>query len=636
MNLNELINHSAWKNADGLAELMKQWSDAYYNEGDSPVKDSVYDAAKQRLEVLDPYHPYLAVVGAPVNVDGMVRHKIPMGSLDNVMNEQEFRDWWNKIQPERVIVQYKYDGLSLGLEYKDGNLVRGLSRGDGIYGEDLTENVCNCYHSGQINNLNEQFNGCVRGEGIVYKEDFNDENFPGESNPRNSAVGAIRKSNSPRAKWVRLACYDLVNGKEFEQEIEKLQYMEHLGLPVCYYEAFDNPDDVIEFYSNLDREGLPFAVDGLVVKIDNISRQKELGSKNGRPRWAKAFKFPTLTGVSTVREIILTVGHTGNVIPTAEYDPITIEGRVFRHALLDNFDTIEKFNLNIGDEIEIGIMGDIIPKIVRVTNKNTEGHFPRPTQCPTCGASTIITGAYTVCTGDSCPAKSIGKINNWIKKTGIKYLGESRQKELFEAGVVKKPADLYRATQEDIGDVIGGGNAVHVVEQINKYRTLPLHVFMGALGIKFLGRSNARKLIQSGIDSLYKFLTFDPEVEKERIEGFGDNLKEIAIGIENCKDTINSLIEAGVDIAEPTQAEESQSESEGGQESLSFCFTGVRLGNLKDAFEAKGWTEKSGVSGNLDYLVAKDPTANSGKLKKARDKDVKIISLAEFEEMLNA
>lgn len=379
MNLNELANCSAWNNVDELVVFMKAWSDAYYNNGNSPVEDAVYDAARKRLEVLNPSHPYLAVVGAPVNADGMIKHKIPMGSLDNVNNEQEFRNWWNKVQPGIVVVQYKYDGLSLGLEYENGNLVRGLSRGDGLYGEDLTENICNCYHSGQINNLNERFNGSIRGEGIIYREDFNDQNFPGESNPRNSAVGAIRKSNSPRAKWVRIACYDIASDRKFTKEAEKLAYMESLGLPVCSYEIFDNPDDVINFYNETEanRDQLGFAIDGLVVKINDIARQQQLGSHNGRPKWGRAFKFATMKGTSTVTNIILTVGHTGSIIPTAEYNPIAIDGRTFQHALLDNFDTIEKFGIGIGSTISVAICGDVIPKIQEVIEHSYV--------CPECG-----------------------------------------------------------------------------------------------------------------------------------------------------------------------------------------------------------------------------------------------------------
>lgn len=632
MNLNELTNHPAWNDSNKLATLLLEWSNLYYNEGNSPVDDAVYDAARKRLEVLDANHPCMAMIGAPAS--GKVeKHKIAMGSLNNVNNEEEFLDWWHKtVNGQKIIVQHKYDGLSLGLDYRDGSLIRGLSRGDGIEGENLTDNIRKCWNSSQINTLKKQFGGSVRCEGIVYREDFTEQNFPGESNPRNSAVGAIRKSNSPRAKWVRTVCYDLA-GMEFTTEEEKLLYMKELGLPVCDYWVCDNPDEVITLYRETEqnRHNLPYAIDGIVLKINDVATQKALGSTHDRPKWARAFKFACLTGKSVVRNIILSVGHTGAVIPTAEYDPVMIEGKCFQHALLDNFDTIEKWNLNINDEIEIEIAGDVIPKLKRLVTKNSNGCFPRPTACPVCGASTEIEGAYTRCSGQNCPAKSIGKINNWIKKTGIKYFGESRQQTCYQAGLITKISDLYDVTVAELGELIGDGNAAMVKGEVDKCRTLPLHVFVGSLGVRFLGRSNAKKLIQAGINSLERFMTFDPEIEKGKIGGFGDNLKEIALGIKNCEKTINDLLQAGVAVAEPTQKAENQNQDEGNK---SFCFTGVRLGSLKEAFDNKGWIEKSGVSGNLDYLVAKDPSSNSGKMKKAREAGIKIISMAEFQQML--
>lgn len=629
MNLEKLRNSPAWDNTEQLVELMKSWSDAYYNDGNSPASDSTYDAAKKRLELLDPYNPYLSVIGAPINSKGEERHKIPMGSLDNLKNEEEFRDWWNKIDPGEVVVQFKYDGLSLGLEYQDGELTRGLVRGDGIFGENKTDNIRRCFHADQINTLNELFTGSVRGEGIVYKEDFTDDKFPGESNPRNSAVGAIRKTNSPRVQWVRMACYDLVNDHQFETEVDKLLYMKQLGLPVCDYQVFDNPDEVVSFYHAVetDRDNIPLMIDGLVVKCNSVAKQKNLGSHKGRPKWAMAFKFPSLVGETTITNIILTVGHTSGLIPTAEYEPVEIEGRTFQHALLDNFDTIEELDLNIGDKIEIEITGDIIPKVRRLISKGSDGHYQRPSRCPFCDSPTQIVGAYTRCTGKSCTRKLIAKVNNWVKKTGIRYLGDSRQSELYESGVIKNPADLYKVTQEDIGSVIGMGNASHVLEEIDKTRTLPLHVFMGSLGIPFLSRSNAQKLVAAGIDTLDKFQNIDPA--KTDIPGFGKNLLAIADGINECGPLINELIEAGVFIQEETVAPQAQGDAP------TFCFTGVRLGAHKETFSAKGWVEKSSVSKKLDYLVAMDPNSGSKKIEKAQKYGTNIITWNEFMEMLN-
>lgn len=255
--------------------------------------------------------------------------------------------------------------------------------------------------------------------------------------------------------------------------------------------------------------------------------------------------------------------------------------------------------------------------------------YPRPAFCPICGTSTEIDGAVTKCVNDRCDAKSLGKISNWIKKVGIKHFGEARQRDCYEAGLITKIFHIYNVSLEDLGDIVGGGNAVHIMEEINKYRELPLDIFMGSLGVKFLGRSNAKKLIKAGINTLHKFVTFDPLIEKDHIDGFGDNLKEIRYGIDQCAGIITSLINIGINIVEPTEHIDISND-----ETLNFCFTGIRLGNLKEAFKAKGWEEKSGVSKNLDYLVAKDPSSTSSKIKKAHNLNIKVISLNEFKSML--
>lgn len=613
-----------------LEANLSNWADRYYNHGDSPVSDVEFDAAKIRLGKLDPSNKLLAQIGAePAGTT--FRHKIPMGSLDNVNNEDEFRKWWSKIQPKEVMVQHKYDGLSLSLEYTKGNLKRALLRGDGIKGEAVTDNIKNCWHvynTGNVLCLPTTSDICIRGEGVIFKSDFNEHNFPGESNPRNSAVGAIRKTNSPRSRWVRLVCYDIIHDDlTFQSEVEKVEYLKSQGVFVGQYWTCNNPEDVLKIYNDTvkNRSDIPYLIDGLVLKINDIERQRNLGEHNGRPKWATAFKLPSMVGRSVITDIRLSVGHSGQIIPTAEYEPIHLDGRQFTHALLDNFDTIEKLGVGIGATIEIYIAGDIIPKLLRVIEHTTT--FPRPTHCPECGAPVEIDGAYTRCTGDSCIGTAIGKINNWIKKTGIKYFGGSRQKTCFEKGLIKTPVDLYKMSLTDLGNLIGDGNAKMVIDEIDAHRRLPLHVFMGSLGIKFLGRSNAQKLIDAGINTLDKFLSLNPA---NKISGFDNNLYEISEGIIKNRALIEELT---------SQVEIEKGRSKGGNMgdgSTTFCFTGVRLhGDDKKKFEANGWVEKSGVSKNLDYLVAANPSSNSGKIKKARELGIQVMSMEEYLEMAN-
>jgi len=256
--------------------------------------------------------------------------------------------------------------------------------------------------------------------------------------------------------------------------------------------------------------------------------------------------------------------------------------------------------------------------------------YKRPTKCPVCGAPTKIDGALTKCTGSNCSAKQIAMINHWITKVGIKQFGESRQQVCFEKGLVTKPADLYRLgdgqRREGFNEAVGEGNAKIILDEINKYREVSLSVFMGSLGIAFLGRSNASKLIAAGIDTLDKFRELDPKTTK--VAGFGDNLAEIAKGIKANKAQINDLLAAGVKIQEVGSVKAPDGDS--------FVFTGVRLGDMRAAFDAKGWVEKGSVSKGLNYLVAKDPNSTSSKMQKAKDLGVKIISLEQFKKLLDS
>lgn len=261
--------------------------------------------------------------------------------------------------------------------------------------------------------------------------------------------------------------------------------------------------------------------------------------------------------------------------------------------------------------------------------------FQRPDKCPVCGASTVVDGAYTRC-GNSvgCPSQRIGKINNWIKKTEIKFFGESRQEACFKAGLVKDPSDIYKITESQLAEVVGAGNARNMMKEIDAHRQVPLATFMGSLGIKFLGRSNAQRLIDNGIKTVGEFTCINPD---HKFEGFKDNLVSIVEGIEAVRPLIMkfvSMTKEQFSVVEPDEIETNDIK-EGHLSGTSFCFTGVRLkGEDKEKFTSSGAVEKSGVSKGLDYLVAKDPSATSSKLKKARDLGVNIISLEEAIKMI--
>lgn len=364
-----------------LADKLRKYSYSYYR-GSTEVEDAEFDALKQKLVEIDPDDEtgFQREVGSPPD-KFKYQHEIPMGSLDNVNNEEELRKWYNKLPSKTVVIQPKYDGLSVGMSYKNGSLHMALTRGDGVNGEAITDNVLHTmYASGgrpSIKTLTEPVDVSVRGEGIIFKEDFNEANFPGESNPRNSAAGSIRDEDSTRARWIRIVCYDMSG--EFKTEVEKLSKMQMLGLPVTKYWVAESVEDILKVYNEIvaDRDNLPYAVDGLAMKLNNIELQKKMGEHNNRPKGQRAFKFPCMSAVTTLRKVELAVGHTGYITLRGHYDPVEIDGRTFEHTNLDNYDLLEKMGLGIGSEILIYIAGDIIPKTKKVINPSYT--------CPECG-----------------------------------------------------------------------------------------------------------------------------------------------------------------------------------------------------------------------------------------------------------
>lgn len=260
-----------------------------------------------------------------------------------------------------------------------------------------------------------------------------------------------------------------------------------------------------------------------------------------------------------------------------------------------------------------------------------------PTNCPACGGpiekrkTQKGEGAIHLCVNDECPARGVRKIRKWIETQEIKNLGDSRQQELYDAGIVTKPGDLYRMTDKAVAALFGDGMVKHIMPEIDKTRKLPLYKFMAGLGIPFLGRSNAKRLIGLGVDTLDKFLNLEPN----ELPGFKKNIKELVDGIQKCIPVIEDLLKADVKIIEPQPEPKEETMNDSPVAGKSYCFTGVRLhGEHKDKFIALGGIEKSGVSKDLDFLVAKDPNGTTGKLKKARDYGVQIISLGALMEAL--
>lgn len=666
---------------DELRQLIDKADTAYYRPGLEPIlTDAEYDLLRPALKELDPSDPRIARVGSPYSADELrnkVTHRIPMGSLDNTDDGiLGYEPWYQAIceklgsQPV-VMASLKVDGGSILADYVDGKLVRVATRGNGEVGEDITANAAAFRHLPTT--LSKPVSMSVRGEAILYKADFQkicerEFGVPFDqidtkqiSNPRNVGNGLLGRDDGKDSDLMRFIVFNVEfwdghEDLEFDTEQGKFTSLRNLGFQPVPYKPCKNVEELQEFYdvTAAGRDQLPFEIDGVVVCLNSLADQNAFVTDDIktklRPKYARAIKFPHKSNTTTIKEVLLTVGHTGAVIPTAVFEEVRIGGVNVTHALLNNWDEIGRLKVAVGDEVEVVLAGDIIPKVIRRVSKGAQrASIAEPTRCPSCGEPTTRNyrgkkGAITYCSSpDACPAAKFAKISHWVggskKGVGILGLGDTILKALWDNGIINDASDLYTLTVAQIEDVvldggvrIGTSRATEIVNNIQGKKNLPLHLFLGSLGVDLLGRRRVQ-ILQKGangmLDTLDQWLD-DNNLATIKIAGLGDTIRDaIRAGINENRVLIQEMLKKGVQVGQPAQSTpvaETQEESEKKPFSgLSFCLTGTRA--FQDEIEELGGTLKSGVSKGLDYLVQKDPMSASNKTKKADEYGVKIISL---------
>lgn len=656
---------------------------AYYRTGQSQslISDAVYDAARNHLRTLCHDDPRLTRVGVQYDTSELrhkVTHTIPMGSLDNTDDGIVGYDKWYdgiltkfNVDETAIFASLKIDGGSIRARYVDGQLVTVATRGNGAIGEDIAANAINFQYLPLA--LPEQITCDVRGEAILYVEDFKalmvaEHQMPFEdipknliSNPRNVGNGILGRDNGQDSDKIRLLAFNIITeGREYESECDKIAHLTRLGFNPVPHTICKNRTDLRNFYDTVadSRDGLPFEIDGIVVVIDDIRQQDvfitdDVNSKL-RPKHSRAIKFPHRASITKLKAVDITVGHTGAIIPTGIFDEVRVGGVNVQHALLNNWEEINRLGLAIGDEVEIILAGDIIPKVSRVTSRGeNRKEITEPTLCPSCGKSTTRElrgkdGALTYCTDPAnCPLALFAKISHWIggskQGVGILGIGDTILRALWSQGIVKDPSDLYLLTTNLLQDIeleggvrVGTSRAQMIVDNIQEKRHLPIHIFLGSLGIELLGRRRVQILQQAAngkLDTLDDWLDTD-KLQKLNVEGLGEAIRSAIIaGIEANRPLIDRLLSKGVTVGDETMAEPESSDNlifAG----LSFCLTGTR--ECQDDIVRLGGTLKSGVSKGLHYLVQKDPLSASNKTKKAEEYGVKIISIDKLKEMVAA
>lgn len=653
-----------------LSTTLHRHSYLYYALDRPEISDSQYDQLINELCQIEAAFPDLISTDSPSQRVGAppldkfppYRHTVAMLSLDNARNEGEFYDFDNRIKKEggrlteiEYVCEVKLDGLAVELIYENGVLVNGATRGDGIIGEQITENLRTIPSiplrlSGDYPQLLE-----VRGEVYIDKASFQrwnreleESGAPTFANPRNAAAGSLRQLDSriTAKRPLTIFCYGLgaITGELPADHFSILLALRNFGLRVNLAETrlVRGPEEVIACYHDLlaRREELPYEIDGMVVKVNDLALQRDLGEKSRSPRWAIAFKFPPRQAITRVAAIQLQVGRTGAITPVALLDPVEVSGVTVSRASLHNWDEIARLDVRIGDQVVVERAGDVIPDIVQVLVEMRNGSevcVPLPESCPECGSpvSKLEGEVIPRCQGLACPAQLKESLIHFASRNAmdIDGLGERYIDQLLSLGLVTSVADLYKLTQKDLFrfERMGEKLADNLLVAIEQSKSSPLPRLLFGLGIRHVGVHLAKILAQqfgslpalerASLDDLRAIHEVGPQVAQSVVNFFASRRN---------REILDQLLAAGV----APQVEVKR--SGGPLAGKIFVFTGAmsRFGRkeAQELVESHGGRASGSVSKKTDYVVAGEEAGS--KLEKARELGVTVLSEEEFEQLL--
>lgn len=647
------------------AEITKH-NKAYYEQDAPTISDFEYDKLFRELKKLEELYPEYATADSPTQKVGSnvsdkfkeIKHKYRLYSLDNSNNFEDLKRWYERIQKEypsetiNAVSELKIDGLACALSYKNGILTTGATRGDGIVGEIITDNIKQIKNIPQ--KLTDPINIEVRGEVYMPVTSFEKLNEKQRqnggkefANPRNAAAGSLRQDNAEITgqRDLRFFAYAAVfpDGNSPQTHYEILQFIKKEGFTVNENAKLHNNVASIEEYCKyweFERQKLDYATDGIVVKLNDVSKQNELGYTARAPKWATAFKFPPEEIETELLDIELSVGKTGALTPVAILTPVQLAGTIVKRASLHNFDEIERLHINIGDKVVIKKAAEIIPKVIKKANPDSDnGIYPTPTNCPCCNAPLVKPEGEVVlyCSNTkTCPAQIKGKIEFWCSKDGmdIDGLGEAFVDDAVEKGIIKDIADIYNLTEEDLMklDLIKEKSAQNLLKSISDSKNRPLKRFLTSLSIKLVGKETA-ELIANEFLTLDKVQNATKEALVE-IDGVGDKVAESVV--EFFKDDDNKkLLEKLHDFGVIPQSADSEKVSDKFK-NLTFVITGT-LSKPRSDYEAiiksMGGKVSSSVSKKTSYVLCGENPGS--KFDKATSLGVIIIDENSFKDMIN-
>lgn len=658
-----------------LREQIRRYDESYYVRDDPEVADAEYDALVERLRALEASHPELItpdsptqrVGGRPVEAFPEVVHRRPMLSLDNSYNIAELRAFDERCRrlSGRPTIEYvaelKIDGLSLALRYARGLLVCGATRGDGARGEDVTPNVRTIRSvplglPSDWEELGEEIE--IRGEAYMPRRAFeklNDERdqagLPRLANPRNAAAGTIRQLDSRvvAARRLEFFAYDvLVDGnKPFATHWAALEWLERVGFRVAERALCRSVDEVVAFCEQWEtrRDALGYEIDGIVVKVNSVAVQEELGATAKAPRWAVAYKFPARQATTRIEQIIVQVGRTGALTPVAVLRPVQLAGTTIARATLHNEDEIRRLDVRIGDWVLVEKGGEIIPKVVKVVTARRTGEeqpFVMPTSCPICGGRVSRPEGEAVarCIAADCPAQLKARLLHFASRRAMRIegLGEAVAEQLVQRRMVRDVADLYGLQLEELAalDRLGERSAAKLLAQIEASKERDLACLVFALGIRHVGERTAKILAQR-----FGSLAGLARASLEELDALPDVGAAVAKSVRDWFDDegnralCDRLRLAGVrtemDAASAPHAHDAKFAGK------QFVLTGKLASMTRDEaralIEARGGRVSSAVSRKTDFVVAGEDAGS--KLDRARALNVRVIDEAEFRKMLD-
>lgn len=647
---------------ENLRATLRYHSDRYYNDDAPEIEDYEYDMMMRELKKLEDEHPEYDSADSPTkrvggkadNSFASVEHTVRMESLQDAFSKEEIFDFDRRIKENvsdvHYVVEPKIDGLSVSLEYVNGEFFRGSTRGDGNVGEDVSGNLR------VIHNIPLKLNHAlpyieVRGEVYMPKKSFdrvvdrqliNDEKpF---KNPRNAAAGSLRQKDSEVAATRGLDIFvfniQQIEGKELTSHKESLDYLKELGFnTIPYYERVDDIETAFEKVLQIGekRGELEFDIDGAVIKVDDFSEREQLGSTAKFPKWAVAFKYPPEEKQTEILDIEITVGRTGKLTPTAVLSPVHLAGTTVSRATLHNQDFINEKGVNIGDIVTVRKAGDIIPEVLCVNEKKSNGSFVYPERCPSCNEKVVREeGESDIrCINPECPAQLLRNLIHYCSRDAmdIEGLGPSIIETFVNEGMIKTVTDIYRLDKEKIASLDGfqQTSANNIIESVENSKNNDLSKLIFAFGIRHIG-AKAAKLLSDEFKNIDNLMNASLEAISD-IDGFGDIMAKSAFDFfqsESARELIADLKFFGVNTESKTVINDNRFEG------MTFVLTGTlptyKRSEASKIIESFGGKTSSSVSKKTSYVLSGE--SSGSKLDKANQLGIPVIDENEFNEMI--